>query len=60
MNDEEYIKTPEAAKILEVARQQVLRYISMGILKSIQYKVGGKHRIKKSDVLALKNGTKTP
>lgn len=51
-----YIGSNEAAEILGVERQQVVRYVRRGILKSVQYGARTRHRFSRTDVLAMKNG----
>lgn len=56
MKKEDTINPVEAGEILGVTRQQILKYIHSGILPSIQYKFGGRHHIKKTDVISLRDG----
>lgn len=53
----DYINPTQAAEMLGIKRQQVLKYIKSGRLASIQYvKPYGGHNILPSDVEKLKRG----
>jgi predicted transcriptional regulator len=56
MDNNEYISTTKTAEILGVTRQQVRKYIMKKILPSVQYEPQGRHRIRLSDVMKMKNG----
>jgi excisionase family DNA binding protein len=48
-----YISTGEAAKMLDIGRTTVNRYLSHGILTGDQHPITNLRRIKKASVLAL-------
>lgn len=54
--DEKLLTLTEVEKMLDVTRIQLYSYIKEGILKTVQYKPGGRHRVRMEDVMKLKNG----
>lgn len=56
MENKQFLNPVGAGKLLGVTRQQILKYISAGVLPTIQYKKGGRHHLKISDVIALRDG----
>jgi len=59
MIDKKYYTIPEAAKIIGVSEQTIRNYIKKGVIESVQFVKGSKHRIYNLDIPSYTRTKKT-